>query len=148
MKKETPKSVLVWAVRALAAMGLAALVLFGGKGSYSGHKSGAGVALTSGALVAQASTLVVENTDDSGAGSLRDTIANASPGDTITFAPAVTGTITLTNGELDIDEDLTIQGPGANVLAISGNNTADHVFNIGSVTPAVNVTLSGLTITG
>ena len=73
---------------------------------------------------------------------LRDAIAAAASGDTITFA--VTGTITLAS-ELAIDKNLTIQGPGANLLTISGNN-AVRVFDIGNVTPAINVTLTGLTV--
>jgi hypothetical protein len=48
--------------------------------------------------------------------------------------------------ELAIDKNLTIQGPGAAALTISGNNSV-RVFNIGSVTPAIDVTLSGLTLT-
>ncbi len=74
---------------------------------------------------------------------LRDALAAAAAAsDTITFG--VTGTITLAS-ELTIDKNLTIQGPGASLLTISGNN-AVRVFNIGSVTPAINVTISGLTI--
>jgi hypothetical protein len=89
MKKESPKR--VWcAARAVAALGLTVLVLFGGKVSYPGGGRGA--------AVTRASTDVVQNIDDKGPGSLRETIANASAGDTITFAPAVTGTITLTSG--------------------------------------------------
>src|SRR6266550_2142551 len=42
---------------------------------------------------------------------LRDAIAKAASGDTITFS--VTGTITLTSGELVINKNLTINGPGA-----------------------------------
>jgi hypothetical protein len=89
---------------------------------------------------------VVTNTNDSGAGSLRQAISEACPGGTITFANTVTGTIALTSGELDLDENLTIQGPGAGVLAINGGTTF-RIFNVGSVNPAVNVTISGLTIT-
>src|SRR5437762_591514 len=61
------------------------------------------------------STLTVLNVADGGAGSLRQAIreANAAPGaDVIAFAPAVHGTLTLTNGELPITDDLTINGPG------------------------------------
>ena len=48
------------------------------------------------ARTAQATTLVVTNTNDSGAGSLRQAVANAGPGDTITFHASLTGqTITL-----------------------------------------------------
>jgi hypothetical protein len=60
------------------------------------------------------------------------------------FANSVVSPIVLAS-ELAIDKNLTIQGPGANLLTISGNN-ASRVFNIGSVTPAINVTLSGLMI--
>ena len=48
------------------------------------------------------STDVVSNTNDSGAGSLRDTVANAGPGDTITFARGFSGAIILTSGPIDL----------------------------------------------
>src|SRR5262249_48264069 len=56
-------------------------------------------------------------------------------------------TITLTQGELFIwnEANLTIQGPGAGLLAISGNNSS-RVFEVGSFTS--NITISGLTIEG
>src|SRR5437870_998206 len=60
------------------------------------------------------------------AGSLRDAITQANThggADTITFQPGLTGTIALTSGELDITDDLTITGPGADKLTVSGNNT-------------------------
>ena len=60
---------------------------------------------------------------------LRDAIAAATAGDTVDFS--VSGTITLTSGELGISKNLTIQGPGAAQLNISGNQ-ASRVFNIGS----------------
>ncbi len=40
-----------------------------------------------------AATITVMNTNDSGAGSLRQALADASDGDTIDFAAAVSGTI-------------------------------------------------------
>ena len=61
------------------------------------------------------STFTVINTDDSGAGSLRQAIldANANVGaDIIQFASGVTGTITLTSGELAITDAVDLQGPG------------------------------------
>jgi predicted outer membrane repeat protein len=89
------------------------------------------------------STLTVTNNLDSGAGSLRADIAAAKSGDTIAFAPSLDGkTITLTSGELAITTGLTIQGPGASQLTVSGNN-ASQVFEVNSSQPVV---LSGLTI--
>ena len=90
---------------------------------------------------ALAATLTVINPNDSGPGSLRDAISAAAPGDKINFAPALNGqTITLTSGELLINKNLNIQGPGANQLTISGNH-ASRVFHI-----QTDATLSGLTI--
>jgi CSLREA domain-containing protein len=71
---------------------------------------------------------------------LRDAIAAADSGDTITFA--VTGTIVL-HAQLVIDKDLTIEGPGAASLTVSGNKKV-RVFDI---TAGTAVRISGLTIT-
>ena len=68
----------------------------------------------------RAATCTVTNTNDSGTGSLRDAIAMCSSGDTIVFS--VTGTITLTSGELVIEKNLTIMGPGAGSLAGRGES--------------------------
>jgi Chlamydia polymorphic membrane protein (Chlamydia_PMP) repeat len=90
-----------------------------------------------------AATITVTNTNDSGAGSLRQAISDAAAGDTIDFQSGLTGTIILTTGELLISKNLTISGPGANTLAVSGDN-ASRVFHIGF---GQTVTISGLTIT-
>ena len=63
-------------------------------------------------------TLTVTNNADTGPGSLRDAITDATPGDTIRFALAVPNTISLTSGELLIDKNLTVTGPGADLLAV------------------------------
>jgi hypothetical protein len=103
------------------------------------------------------STLTVTSIKDSGAGSLRAEIAAAHSGDTIVFSPKLDGkTITLTTGEMDLTKDLTIQGPGAGQLTISGNSAnwysdysairntyASRVFEVAQ---NATVTLSGLTI--
>jgi len=76
--------------------------------------------------------LVVVNTSDSGAGSLRQAILNANIcGGGIVVFSNVSGAITLTSGELVISRNVNIIGPGATNLAVSGNN-AVRVFNISS----------------
>ncbi len=87
------------------------------------------------------SVLTVLNTNDSGAGSLRDSINTAVNGDTIMFDSSVQGTITL-QSVLALNKDLTITGPGPGTLAISGNNNVE-VFSIDS---GNTVTISGLTL--
>src|SRR5215831_20287971 len=89
--------------------------------------------------------LLVYNKNDSGAGSLRQAISDNNAlggGNNIVFSNTVTGTITLTGGQLSISKNLTLMGPGANVLAVSGNN-AGRVF---LVTNAAIVSISGLTV--
>ncbi|MBI3850021.1 MAG: proprotein convertase P-domain-containing protein [Verrucomicrobia bacterium] len=86
-------------------------------------------------------TNVVTHTGDDGPGSLRYVLADSGPGHVITFASNVIGMITLTNGELVIGKSLSIVGPCAKQLTISGNNS-NRVFHI---TNGV-VNISGLTI--
>jgi predicted outer membrane repeat protein len=99
------------------------------------------IALLTVALSAHATTLTVTNTDDNGTGSLRDTLAAATDGDTITFA--VTGSIVLTSGELLVEKSITISGPGSDNLAVDGN-ASSRVFHIA---PDQTVSITGLTIT-
>ncbi|MEW6127681.1 MAG: HYR domain-containing protein [Acidobacteriota bacterium] len=92
----------------------------------------------------------VDNLGDTGAGTgttgdFRYCLsqANAAGGsNTINFS--VTGTINLSSALPAINNDLTINGPGANALTINGNNFA-VVFNI-STNKTVNI--NGVTITG
>jgi hypothetical protein len=91
-------------------------------------------------MSAHAGTITVTNTNDSGPGSLRQVLANANNGDTISFT--VTGTIALTSGGLPVTKNVTISGPGANQLAVNGNQ-ALFVFG---VFPQRTVSISGLSI--
>jgi predicted outer membrane repeat protein len=75
-------------------------------------------------------------------GTLRYGIANASPGDTITFMPGLMSPIVLMQGSIDLNKNLTITGPGASTLAIS----AGFNSRIFTVEPFVTVTISGLTL--
>ena len=70
-----------------------------------------------------------------------------SPGTGYEFDLAYPATILLTSGELAITEPLTIAGPGAELLAVSGNQ-ASRVFSVDDPGGAarIAVTLSGLTI--
>jgi hypothetical protein len=90
---------------------------------------------------ASAATLTVTNLADSGAGSLRSAIAGSASGDIILIA--TNGVITLTSGELTITTNLTITGPGATNLFVSGNNS-NRIFFISSSNSTVSI--SGLTI--
>src|SRR5262245_26013114 len=84
---------------------------------------------------------------DAGPGSLRDAVARANTHggvDIIDFQPGLTGTIALAGGELDITDDVKINGPGADQLTVSGSNLS-RVFK---VEPGETVSISGLTIAG
>ncbi|MBK9315429.1 MAG: hypothetical protein IPM55_14490 [Acidobacteria bacterium] len=97
---------------------------------------------------ATAVVITVQNTGDSGPGSLREAISLATPGDTIEFGPTVLsiGSIQLTSGELLINKDLTIHGPGSGMLTIQRvNGTGD--YSIFTITGGATVTIEGLTIT-
>ncbi|MFO0979641.1 MAG: choice-of-anchor Q domain-containing protein [Planctomycetaceae bacterium] len=94
------------------------------------------------------SAFTVTNLNDSGTGSLREAIANANASagmDTISFA--VTGTILLSSGQLTVTDSVSITGPGAGQLAVSGNHQTFRVFLIdNSATSLIDVTISDLTI--
>src|SRR5262245_21387173 len=75
------------------------------------------------------SLFTVTTPGDSGAGSLRHTILDANsatyPGaDVIDFAPGLAGTIALSGGQLTITDNLTIEGPGADVIRVSGTQAS------------------------
>jgi predicted outer membrane repeat protein len=94
-------------------------------------------------------TITVTNLNDSGAGSLRNALSTASSGDTIQFAPNLAdGTLVLTNGELDITKNVTINGD------IDGNTSPDITIDAGGASRVFNedgafglfATLNGLVI--
>jgi len=88
-----------------------------------------------------ASTLLVTNTNDSGAGSLRQAIAAATLGDTITFDPSLSGQTVVLSSTLVIDKDLAVDGSAlGSQISINGNDLY-RVFNINS---GVTVTLDSL----
>ena len=125
MKNVTPKTSLILSAKL-------ALVLF---------------ATIAAAIGANAATITVTNKNDSGSGSLRQAILDASGGDTIDFA--VTGAITLTTDQLTVNKNLRIIGPGAHQLAVQrSTDTGTPSFRIFKITAGHKVTISGLTISG
>ncbi len=106
--------------------------------------------ITPQAVQAQPQTVTVTSLADplqSGQTTLRQAISSVANGGTITFANGLLpGTINLTGGELIINKDLTIQGPGAGLLTISGNNAQAGGFRAFQITDDAEVTISGVTI--
>tara|TARA_R110000823_G_scaffold47903_16_gene121923 strand:- start:12675 stop:13856 length:1182 start_codon:yes stop_codon:yes gene_type:complete len=93
-----------------------------------------------------AATFTVTNLDMSGPGSLRQAVddANASAGaDDIVFAPGLTGTIT-PGSELVLSESVSVRGPGARLLAISGGNSS-RIFRLDNAA-AKTVTIADITL--
>jgi hypothetical protein len=84
----------------------------------------------------------VTTLDDAGPGSLRQALLDTPAGGTVDFQPGLSGTITLTSGQLAINKNLTIAGPGPDVITVNGNH-ASRVLNIAG---AFTVDISGLTL--
>jgi hypothetical protein len=81
------------------------------------------------AIPAHASIIPVTNTNDSGSGSWRQALVDANEGETID-PTGISGVITLTTGQLLVDKSVTINGPGADVLAIDGNAASVVFFHL------------------
>ncbi|CAG0937549.1 hypothetical protein TFLX_06487 [Thermoflexales bacterium] len=102
----------------------------------------AGVRYFVAASVAQAATCTVTTPADSGAGSLREKLADVTC-DTIDFAASLAGqTITLTS-QLEISRSMTIDGRGLSAPLVLSGNRAVRVVKV--ITG--QVTLAGLTLT-
>ena len=118
-----------------------------------------------GGITIEVDTTVDENDGNHGPGdlSLREAIvlANAASFSKITFAPSVFGspkTINLGSQLPTITSNISIEGPGANLLTLNAGNGSDNTFATGdgyrifniddSTADLIEVSLSGLTITG
>lgn len=55
-------------------------------------------------------------------------------------------TITLTSGQIGITDSLDMQGPGKDLLTVSGNHSS-RIFYLYSGTALLDITISGLTLT-
>ena len=87
----------------------------------------------------RAALLVVTTNTDSGPGSLRDAVATANAGDTITFNNSLSGqTIVLTSGPIGLNQDVTIDADAlAGGIIISGND-ASSIFTDSTNNVALN----------
>ena len=90
--------------------------------------------------VSWAATLTVTSPADAGGTcpgancTLRQAIATAAPNDTINFSLPANSTIALTSAELLINKNLTISGPGANLLTVQRSTAfATPLFRIFSI---------------
>jgi hypothetical protein len=93
------------------------------------------------AFSVSAATITVNNTSNSGPGSLREAITTAANGDTINFSLPNPSVITVLT-PLTFVSNVTIVGPGANQLAIDGGSgVVVFIVNAGST-----VAITGLTI--
>lgn len=83
---------------------------------------------------------------DSDSGSLRAAITNANSdaGDLIVFAGGLSGTITLDTPLPTIGVPMTIAGPGANTVAISGASLSASIAQV-NVADNASVAITGLT---
>ena len=106
-------------------------------------------------LSAQAITVTtLSDTETAGKITLRDAIATANAdaaGDTISFANSLFAsnqpmTIGLTQGPLQISSSMSITGPGANKLTVSGNHLSQVFIVNDGITSTDQVAISGLTI--
>lgn len=98
-----------------------------------------------------AATWTVDTTADDPAAncdtgcSLRGAIARAAAGDRIVFAASLPrpATITLQHGEIAIGRSLSIEGPGADLLTLSGGNQS-RIFSIQGIDSSTDVALRDL----
>jgi len=99
------------------------------------------------AQVAQAAMVNVTNCsgDATVPGSLPYAVANANPGDVITFALSPACSVISLANQMNVNTNLTIDGPGASGLAVSGTPGTSLAFAIAG---GVTANISGLTIEG
>ncbi|HVM63180.1 MAG TPA: choice-of-anchor Q domain-containing protein [Verrucomicrobiae bacterium] len=111
---------------------------------FTNTANGAGSTTRSVTLKVTVTSITLTSTADSGPGTLRDALVNGNLADGGTIdATGISGTISLTSGELLISNSISILGPGPGNLAVSGQG-ASRVFYIA---PGNSVAISGLAIT-
>ncbi|MEO7433696.1 MAG: choice-of-anchor Q domain-containing protein [Dokdonella sp.] len=125
-------------VRPLAACLVAAL---------SGSVSSAFAAAPTKAPRAPQSTILVENCNNTGPGSLRNAVFIATSGDTIDATHLTCSTITLTSGAIATTlNQLTIAGPGMQRLTVDGDSAHRVFLHVPTNPSNSGLTVSGMTI--
>jgi uncharacterized repeat protein (TIGR01451 family) len=93
--------------------------------------------------VACAPGVTVQNSLDSGAGSLRQALTEVCPGGLVDFAPGLAGQAIVLSSALSINKNVTIDGRSlATPVTVNGNNAV----RILRVTSNISATLAGLTL--
>ncbi len=98
------------------------------------------MALCAAPLTLNAITRTVTSNGNAGAGTLRQEVIDAANGDVIVFDASIS-LITLSSN-IEIDVNITIDGPGADELTISGGNSA-QIFHVSA---GGTVEINGLTL--
>ncbi len=88
------------------------------------------------------STIVVSNPNDSGPGSLRTAVADATSGDSIVFSNRLGGRTIALQSEIDITNNISISGPARHPVVLSGGGK-NRVLEIDGAT----VSLANLVVT-
>ncbi len=87
-----------------------------------------------------AATITVTSATESGPGSLRDLIGAAAAGDVIQFDASLNGQVILLASQINVTRALTIEGPGADKITISGGSRT-RIFSA-----TAPLALTGLTL--
>ena len=100
--------------------------------------------------VIHAQAITVTNTNDSGAGSLRQALVDAPSGDVITFEATLDGqTLTLSSGQLVINSDLSIDASAlANGFTIDANASENDRRRVLLIESDITASFTNLTFTG
>lgn len=99
--------------------------------------------LGSSTLPASAATLTVTSPLESGAGTLRQALFDADPGDTIVFDLPFPAVLQVSIGAYTLDTPVTIVGPGADDLVLDASGNAQSTF---IVPPGGSAEISRLTL--
>lgn len=86
---------------------------------------------------------LVTSTADQGPGSLREALVGAEDGEVVSFAPSLNGDTIRLEKELRICREVRVEGPGADVLAISGGDSTRLI----RILQTDSVVISGLSLT-